>query len=124
MTSQAPTMVDAISRPFLKSRFPSFEDIIFTESFSQDQRMSTHIVPHATALRRHPPRRRMPNVGPDLSPETATRACSIATATFAFAEMLLLPHFIGSFAFCRSGDPTTGRYQPIQVLRRFGGLES
>jgi hypothetical protein len=30
-------------------------------------------------------------------------SCLIVTATFAFAEMLLLPHSIGSFAFCRSG---------------------
>jgi hypothetical protein len=29
---------------------------------------------------------------------------------------------IGSWAYCRSGDPTTGRYDPVEVLKRFGGI--
>jgi hypothetical protein len=59
---------------------------------------------------------------PSLSIQTkpSNAAASIETAR----QMSLLPQYIGSFAFCRSGDQTTGRYQPIQVLRRFGDLES
>jgi hypothetical protein len=59
-------------------------------------------------------------VDPDEAIECRSAGAAIETAR----QMSLLPYFIGSFAFCRSGDPTTGRYQQIEVLRRFGGLES
>jgi hypothetical protein len=57
-------------------------------------------------------------IDPDQAVECRSAGAAIETAR----QMSLLPHFIGSFAFCRSGDPTTGRYQPIEVLRRFCGL--
>jgi hypothetical protein len=59
-------------------------------------------------------------IDPDQAVECRSAGAAIETAR----QMSLLPQYIGSFAFCRSGDQTTGRYQPIQVLRRFGDLES
>jgi hypothetical protein len=37
-------------------------------------------------------------------------------------QMSQHPGHIGSWAYCRSGDPTTGRYDPVEVLKRFGGI--
>ena len=37
-------------------------------------------------------------------------------------QMSKQPGHIGSWAYSRSGDPTTGRYDPVEVLKRFGGV--
>jgi hypothetical protein len=37
-------------------------------------------------------------------------------------QMSQQPGHIGSWAYCRSGNPTTGRYDPVEVLKRFGGI--
>jgi hypothetical protein len=31
------------------------------------------------------------------------------------------PHYVGAWAYCRTGDPATGWYEPAVVLRRYGG---
>jgi hypothetical protein len=57
-------------------------------------------------------------VDPDEAIECRSAGAAIETAR----QMSLLPHLIGSFDYCRSGDPATGRYEPVEILRRFGGL--
>jgi hypothetical protein len=43
-------------------------------------------------------------VDPDEAVECRTAGAAIETAR----QMSLLPHLIGSFDYCRSGDPATG----------------
>jgi hypothetical protein len=57
-------------------------------------------------------------VDPDEAIECRSAGAAIETAR----QMSLLPHLIGSFDYCRSGDPATGRCEPVEILRRFGGL--
>jgi len=57
-------------------------------------------------------------VDPDGAVECRSAGAAIETAQ----QMSLQPHFIGTLAYVRSGDPTTGRYGPVEVLRQFGGF--
>jgi hypothetical protein len=38
------------------------------------------------------------------------------------AQLAVTPGYCGGWAFSRTGDPTTGHYEPAQVLARCGAL--
>jgi hypothetical protein len=47
--------------------------------------------------------------------------CVNAEHAIAVAEIMASePHYAGAWAYCRTGDPTTGWFEPAEVLKRFG----
>jgi hypothetical protein len=54
--------------------------------------------------------------------DRAIQCCDADHAISTAMWMACEPGFVGARAFSRTGDPTTGRFEPAEVLRRFGGV--
>ena len=58
----------------------------------------------------------------ELIEDKAVR-CSTAAHAIMVAEIMASePHYAGAWAYCRTGDPATGWYEPAEVLKRLGTI--
>ena len=58
----------------------------------------------------------------EIVTDNAVECRSAEHAIEVAAWMADQPGHIGAWAYSRRGDLTTGRYDPVTVLKRFGGL--